>query len=102
MIEVINAQDQKRLAATLERIRERNVVLDADLMSEVGTIVEAVRRGGRPLGIESPLGVATPGRSVDEEPVYVVREIGILVVESSDVGVNLVAKGSNGNRGLRR
>jgi histidinol dehydrogenase len=46
VIEVINAHDQKRLASRLARIRERNVALDANLMSQVGTIIDAVRRGG--------------------------------------------------------
>ena len=46
MIEVINSRDQQRLADKLQRIRERNVVLDADLMSRVGAIITDVRRRG--------------------------------------------------------
>ncbi len=46
MIEVIRSHDKERLAAKLARVRERNVVLDADLMSEVQSIIDEVRRRG--------------------------------------------------------
>lgn len=46
MIEVIGSHDQDRLAAALERVRERNVVFDAGLMKEVGSIIDEVRVHG--------------------------------------------------------
>jgi histidinol dehydrogenase len=46
VIEVIGSHDKKRLAAKLARIRERSVVLDADLMSQVESIIDEVRRRG--------------------------------------------------------
>jgi len=46
MIEVIGSHDQDRLAAALERVRERSVVLDAGLMKEVGSIIDEVRVHG--------------------------------------------------------
>lgn len=46
MIEVINSHDQERLAGKLQRIRERNVALDADLMSQVRSIIDDVRVRG--------------------------------------------------------
>ncbi len=46
MIEVIRSHDKERLAAKLARVRERNVVLDADLMSQVQSIIDEVRRRG--------------------------------------------------------
>ena len=46
MIEVINTHDSERLAAKLERIRERNVALDADLMTQVASIINDVRERG--------------------------------------------------------
>ncbi len=46
MIEIINSHDQERLAAKLERVRERNVVLRPDLMGEVRTIIDEVRLRG--------------------------------------------------------
>ncbi|HYV24474.1 MAG TPA: histidinol dehydrogenase [Pyrinomonadaceae bacterium] len=46
MIEVIGSYDKERLAAKLARIRERSVVLDTDLMSQVESILDEVRRRG--------------------------------------------------------
>jgi histidinol dehydrogenase len=46
VIEIIGSHDKERLAAKLERIRERNVVLDADLMKQVGSIIDEVRVHG--------------------------------------------------------
>ena len=46
MIEIIDSHDTKRLAAKLERVRARSVVLDADLMSQVQSIINEVRRRG--------------------------------------------------------
>jgi histidinol dehydrogenase len=46
VIEVINSHDQKRLTDKLKRIRGRNVALDAALMSQVGSIIDDVRRRG--------------------------------------------------------
>ena len=46
MIEIIGSHDKERRAAKLERIRERNVTLDADLMSQVGSIIDDVRGRG--------------------------------------------------------
>jgi histidinol dehydrogenase len=46
VIEVIHSHDTERLAAKLERVRERSVVHDADLMSQVQSIIDEVRRRG--------------------------------------------------------
>jgi len=46
VIEIIGSHDKERRAAKLERIRERNVTLDADLMSQVGSISDDVRGRG--------------------------------------------------------
>jgi histidinol dehydrogenase len=46
VIEVIGSHDKERLAAKLARIRERSVGLDADLMSQVQSIIDEVRRRG--------------------------------------------------------
>jgi histidinol dehydrogenase len=46
VIEIIDSHDTERLAAKLECVRERSVVLDADLMSQVQSIIEEVRRRG--------------------------------------------------------
>ena len=46
MIEVINSHHQERLTEKLKRIRERNVALDGDLLSQVGSIIDDVRRRG--------------------------------------------------------
>src|SRR3989442_4682040 len=46
MIEIIRSQQTERLAAKLERIRERNVALDAELMGQVSAIIEDVRGRG--------------------------------------------------------
>ena len=46
MIEVISSRDQQQLADKLQRIRNRNVVLDADLMSRVGKIIADVHQRG--------------------------------------------------------
>jgi len=46
VIEVINSRDRQRLADKLQRVRERSVVLDADLLSQVGAIIADVRRRG--------------------------------------------------------
>ncbi len=46
MIEVIGSHDKERRAAKLERVRQRNVVLDADLMKQVGSIIDGVRVRG--------------------------------------------------------
>jgi histidinol dehydrogenase len=46
MIEVINSRDQERLTDKLQRIRERNVALDSDLMSSVRSIIDDVRARG--------------------------------------------------------
>ncbi|HEY8204786.1 MAG TPA: histidinol dehydrogenase [Pyrinomonadaceae bacterium] len=46
MIEIIDSHDTERLAAKLERVRERSVVLDADLMSQVQSIIDEVRQRG--------------------------------------------------------
>ena len=46
MIEIIDSHDTERLAAKLEHFRERSVVLDADLMSQVQSIIDEVRRRG--------------------------------------------------------
>jgi len=46
VIEIIDSHDTELLAAKLERVRERSVVLDADLMSQVQSIIDEVRRRG--------------------------------------------------------
>jgi histidinol dehydrogenase len=46
MIEIIDSHDTERLAAKLARVRERSVVLDADLMGQVQSIIDEVRRRG--------------------------------------------------------
>src|SRR5438552_17274190 len=46
MIEVINSHHQERLTEKLKRIRERNVALDGDLLNQVGSIIDDVRRRG--------------------------------------------------------
>jgi len=46
VIEVIGSRDKERLTAKLERVRERNVALDADLMKQVGSIIDEVRLHG--------------------------------------------------------
>lgn len=46
MIEVIAIHDKAKLDAKLERIRQRKVALDAELMSQVSAIVEDVRLRG--------------------------------------------------------
>jgi histidinol dehydrogenase len=46
VIEIIGSHDKERLAAKLARIRERSVVLDAELMSQVESIIDEVRRRG--------------------------------------------------------
>ena len=46
VIEIIGSHDKERRTAKLERIRERNVTLDPDLMSQVGSIIDDVRGRG--------------------------------------------------------
>jgi histidinol dehydrogenase len=46
MIEIINSNDRERLTAKLARIRGRSVGLDADLLSQVQSIIDEVRRRG--------------------------------------------------------
>ena len=46
MIEVIHSHDQERLSGKLQRIRERNVALDTELMSQVRSIIDDVRMRG--------------------------------------------------------
>lgn len=46
MIEVISSREKERLAATLKRIRSRNVALDDQLLSEVSAIMQEVRTRG--------------------------------------------------------
>lgn len=46
MIEVIGSHDKERLAAKLERIRKRSVGLDSELMKQVESIIDEVRRRG--------------------------------------------------------
>jgi histidinol dehydrogenase len=46
MIEVINSHDQERLADKLQCIRNRNIALDSDLMSQVRSIIDDVRVRG--------------------------------------------------------
>jgi histidinol dehydrogenase len=46
VIEVIGTHEKERLAAKMERVRQRSVVLDADLMKQVGSIIDEVRVRG--------------------------------------------------------
>jgi histidinol dehydrogenase len=46
VIEIIDSHDTERLAAKLARVRARSVVLDADLISQVQSIIDEVRRRG--------------------------------------------------------
>jgi histidinol dehydrogenase len=46
VIEIINNRDQQQLADKLQRIRNRNVVPNADLMGQVGSIIADVRQRG--------------------------------------------------------
>jgi histidinol dehydrogenase len=46
VIEIIDSHDKERRAAKLERVRERSVVLDTDLMGQVQSIIDEVRRCG--------------------------------------------------------
>jgi histidinol dehydrogenase len=46
MIEVIHSRERDRLAAKLQRIRERNVAFDHELMSQVTAIINNVRSRG--------------------------------------------------------
>jgi len=46
VIEIIDSDDKERLAAKLERVRERSVVFDADLRHQVESIIDEVRRRG--------------------------------------------------------
>jgi histidinol dehydrogenase len=46
MIEIIRSQEKERLALKLQRIRERNVALDDELMTEVAAIIREVRARG--------------------------------------------------------
>jgi len=46
VIEIIDSDDKQRLAAKLERVRERSVVFDADLIHQVESIIDEVRRRG--------------------------------------------------------
>lgn len=46
VFEVIDTKDSKRLSEKIGSIRGRNVVLDDDLMSQVGSIIDNVRRHG--------------------------------------------------------
>jgi histidinol dehydrogenase len=46
LIDVIHGHDRKRLSDKLDLIQGRNVGLDADLMRQVGTIIDDVRRRG--------------------------------------------------------
>lgn len=46
MIEIIRSQDRERLAARLQAIRDRNIALDDNLMSEVAAIIRDVRARG--------------------------------------------------------
>lgn len=46
MIEVISSREKDRLAATVARIRSRNVALDAQLLSEASAIMQEVRVRG--------------------------------------------------------
>lgn len=46
MIEIIRSQEKERLALRLQRIRDRNVALDDELMPEVAAIIRDVRTRG--------------------------------------------------------
>src|SRR6266852_4442896 len=46
MIEVICTKEKERLCSKLQRVRERNVALDAGLMNEVAAIIREVRSRG--------------------------------------------------------
>ena len=46
MIEMISSREKERLAATLKRIRSRNVALDDQLLREVSAIMQEVRTRG--------------------------------------------------------
>lgn len=46
MIETIRSQEAERLAIVLQRIRNRNVALDDELMSQVAAIIQDVRTRG--------------------------------------------------------
>jgi len=46
VIEIIDSHNTERLTAKLERVRARSVVLDADLMSQVQSIIDEVRHRG--------------------------------------------------------
>ncbi len=46
MIEIIRSQEKERLALKLRRIRDRNVALDDELMTEVTAIIREVRMRG--------------------------------------------------------
>jgi len=46
MIETIRSQDQARLASLLQRIRNRNIALDDELMGQVASIIRDVRARG--------------------------------------------------------
>jgi histidinol dehydrogenase len=46
VIEIIHSREKGRLAGKLQRIRERNVALDADLMLKVAAIISDVRDRG--------------------------------------------------------
>jgi histidinol dehydrogenase len=46
VIEIIHSRDTARLATKLRHIRERNVALDAELMSQVAAIIQDVRSRG--------------------------------------------------------
>ncbi len=46
MIETIRSQEAERLAVVLQRIRNRNVALDDELMSQVAAIIQDVRTRG--------------------------------------------------------
>jgi histidinol dehydrogenase len=46
MIEIIHSRETTRVADKLRRIRERNVALDVELMSQVATIIQDVRSRG--------------------------------------------------------
>lgn len=46
LIEIIHSRETTRLATKLRHIRERNVALDADLMSQVTAIIQDVRTRG--------------------------------------------------------
>ncbi|HSE36698.1 MAG TPA: histidinol dehydrogenase, partial [Blastocatellia bacterium] len=46
MIEIIHSKEKTRLADMLQRIRERSVALDTELMSQVAAIIQDVRTRG--------------------------------------------------------